>query len=47
MCSIREMGLSDGDLNALIEIQITDTYLRDLLQRHRHLLKGQFMVTVV
>lgn len=37
----------NGDLNALIEIQITDTYLRDLLQRHRCLLKDQFVVMVI
>lgn len=37
----------NGDLNALIEIQITDTYLRDLLQRHRCLLKDRFVVMVI
>lgn len=51
MCIIREMDLSNGKCNVdwkvLTEIQVTGADLRDLMQCHKNLLKGQSVTIVV
>lgn len=37
----------NADWKVFIEIQVTEAYLRDLLQRHRSRLKGQSVIIVV
>ena len=37
----------NADWKVLIEIQVTEAYLRDLLQGHKNLLKGKSVIIVV